>query len=91
MGDLVQQLECLSCSNKRSFVQQTPAGPRNLSQAEVAVLPIHSKVTCARCGGTSLVVCWGDAFPYRAPETIQQRRKRTSAAARSLLHQGDVA
>ena len=81
MGDLVRQLECLSCSNKRSFLQQTPAGPRNISQTEVAALPKHAVVACGRCGGTNLIVCWDDGYPYRAPDTIQRRRRRSVVPA----------
>jgi hypothetical protein len=85
MGDLVRQLECLSCSNKRSFVRQTAAGPCNLNQADVARLPNQVGIACGRCGGTNLIVCWDDGFPYRAPETIQLRRKRGSVAAPRVL------
>jgi len=85
MGDLVRQLECLSCSNKRGFLRQTATGSCTLNQADVARLPTQVGIPCGRCGGTSLMVCWDDGFPYRAPETIRPRRKRGSVIATGAL------
>jgi len=85
MGDLVRQLECLSCSNKRSFVLRTATGSCTLNQAEVARIPTKVGIACGRCGGTNLIVCWDDGFPYCAPETIKHRRKSRSVVAPGAL------
>jgi hypothetical protein len=77
----IRQLECLSCSNSRSFVLHDDTTQRMISQAEVAVLPRNAMITCGRCGSSSLVRCWGDATPYATTGYVGRRRRRRSAAA----------
>lgn len=81
MPAYVRQLECLSCSNSRSFVHHTEATQQMISQAEAILLAKTEVITCGRCGSTSLVRCWGDATPYATTGYVGRRRRRRSAAA----------
>ena len=81
MPAYVRQLECLSCSNSRTFVHHTEAGQTILSQVEAGALPKSAVVTCGRCGSSSLVCCWGDATPYATTGYVGRRRRRRSATA----------
>jgi len=76
MSSMTRQLECLSCSNTRTFVHHTTAGEHRVDQATVTALPRRAVLTCGRCGSVSLVAGWGDSFPYRAPETILPCHRR---------------
>jgi hypothetical protein len=80
MASYTRQLECLNCSQTRSFVHHTETAQRLLSQAEAVKLPRVAKITCGRCGSASVLVSWGDAAPYalhgRAP-----RRRRSAGGA----------
>lgn len=80
MSSVIRQLECLSCSNHRSFVHHTAAGEHTITQATASALPRRAVLTCGRCGSVSLVAGWGDGFPYRAPETIVPRSRRPDGA-----------
>ncbi|HEY8284847.1 MAG TPA: hypothetical protein VIJ28_10720 [Chloroflexota bacterium] len=81
MSNLIRQLECLNCSNSRSFVHHTAAGEHSITQAAAATLPRRAVLACGRCGSLSLVAGWDDSFPYRAPETIVLRHRRSGGAA----------
>ena len=76
MAAYVRQLECLPCSQNRSFVLHTEAGPRLLSQADLQGLDRSVVLTCARCGGTSLLSSWTDAAPYATWGSVRRRRAR---------------
>jgi len=81
MSNLIRNLECLNCSNDRSFIFHTLAGEHHFTQLEAAALPGRMTISCGRCGGTSVIAGWGDSFPYRAPETILPRRRRAVTTA----------
>ena len=81
MSCLIRKLECLNCSNDRSFVFHTLAGEHRITQLEAAALAGCTGISCGRCGGTSVIAGWGDSFPYRAPETILPRRRRSHGDA----------
>ena len=81
MSYLIRKLECLNCSNDRSFIFHTVAGERRITQMEAAALTGRLGICCGRCGGTSVIAGWGDSFPYRAPETIVPRRRRAASTA----------
>jgi transcriptional regulator with XRE-family HTH domain len=81
MASYARQLECLNCSQTRSFVHHTETSQRLLSQAEALALPRNAVVTCGRCGSASVLYGWGDAMPY-ATRGRKPRRRRPSAGAR---------
>lgn len=81
MSYLIRKLECLNCSNDRSFIFHTVAGERRITQLEAAALTGRLGISCGRCGGTSVIAGWGDSFPYRTPETIVHRRRRSHGDA----------
>ena len=81
MAGYTRQLECLSCSNNRSFLWHSETGQQVLSQAETVALPRGSYLTCGRCGSTSLLAVWGDAIPYATTGYVGRRRRRKSKAA----------
>jgi hypothetical protein len=87
----IRQLECLSCSNSRSFVLHAEATQRMISQAEAAMLPRNAVITCGRCGSSSLVRCWGDATPFATAGYVGRRRRRRSAAATGAAPAVDTA
>ena len=80
MGRYVEQLECLNCSQSRTFVLHGDREQRILGQTEAARIAKQAVLTCGRCGGRSLIRSWTDALPYatsgRAP-----RRRRTHLPA----------
>lgn len=77
----IQQLECLHCSNNRHFVVHIDTAQRLVGQAEVRGLPREAHLTCARCGGTSLIRAWADGHPYAAQGLIPRRRRVRRMAA----------
>jgi hypothetical protein len=80
MTGYVEQLECLHCSQSRSFVLHGDREQRVLGQVEAARIARqtrHGVLTCARCGSSSLIRCWADALPY-ASTGIPRRRRRTA-------------
>jgi hypothetical protein len=82
MATFVRQLECLNCSQNRSFVLHREAGQRLISQAEAQGLGRGAVLTCARCGGTSLVSGWTDTAHYATHGIV--RRHRAQPAQRKL-------
>ena len=80
MASFTRQLECLNCSQTRSFVHHTETTQRLLSQAEALALPRNAMVTCGRCGSASVLYGWGDALPYATRGRLP-RRKRSSGSA----------
>jgi hypothetical protein len=52
---IIRQVECLHCSNSRSFVMHNEATQRLVSQADLHVWPAGARFTCARCGSASLI------------------------------------
>ena len=81
MRSYVAQLECLNCSQSRSFVLHGEREQRPVGQAEAAALSRQHVLTCARCGSSSLIRSWTDAMPYATVGKIPRRRGRS---ARSL-------
>ena len=77
MGAYVEQLECLHCSQSRTFVLHGDREQRILGQAEAAKLAGRALLTCGRCGGRSLIRSWADALPD-APAGRTPRRRRRS-------------
>lgn len=67
---IIRQVECLHCSNSRSFVMHNEATQRLISQADLHVWPVGARFTCARCGSASLINSWSDGMPY-APERMR--------------------
>lgn len=82
MGSLVEQLECLNCSQSRGFVLHGDREQRLVGQAEAASLVKKHLLTCVRCGGSSLIRTWTDAVPYAtAAKTPRRRRAGTAHSA----------
>lgn len=81
MASYIRQLECLACSNSRTFVHHDEATQRMIGQVEVSTLPRNAVVTCGRCGSTSLVRCWGDSVPFATTGYVGRRRRRRSQPA----------
>jgi hypothetical protein len=79
MAGYTRLLECLSCSNNRSFVRHGETEQQMLSQAEAAALPRGTFITCGRCGSSSLITVWGDAIPYATTGYVGRRRRRRSS------------
>jgi hypothetical protein len=75
MASYMRQLECLNCSQTRSFVHHTETAQSMLSQAEAVQLPRGAKITCGRCGSASVLVSWGDAAPYALRGRTPRRRR----------------
>ena len=80
MGAYIEQLECLNCSQSRSFVLHGDREQRVLGQAEAAREAKQGgrALTCARCGSGSLIRGWTDAMPF-ASSGKPRRRRRTAA------------
>ena len=79
MSGYTEQLECLHCSQSRSFVLHGDREQRILGQTEAARMARQTRrgvLTCARCGSSSLVRCWADAMPY-ATTGMSRRRRRS--------------
>jgi hypothetical protein len=78
MRGYTEQLECLHCSQSRNFVLHGDREQRILGQTEAAGLTKETRrerLTCARCGSSSLVRCWADAMPYATTARPRRRRK----------------
>ena len=75
MGAYVKQLECLNCSQSRSFVLHGDREQRIVGQAEAARLIKRVVMTCARCGGSNLIRAWGDAVPFATVGRTRRRRR----------------
>jgi len=76
MAAYVEQLECLQCSQSRSFILHGEREQRILAQAEAARVAGRAALTCARCGSGSLIHSWTDAMPYAVAGTAPRRRPR---------------
>ncbi len=72
---MIEQLECLSCSQSRAFMLQGDREQRILGQADAARQGRHAALTCARCGSSSLIRGWTDAAPYATAGKLQRRRR----------------
>jgi hypothetical protein len=77
-----EQLECLHCSQSRSFVLHGDGEQRLLDQVEAASVVKRTVLSCARCGSRSLIHVWNEAAPYAAPGTTPRRGRRTLATAK---------
>ena len=66
MSAYVEQLECLNCSQSRGFVLHSDREQRIIGQTEAVREARRAVLTCARCGGSSLIRGWTDAIPYAA-------------------------
>jgi hypothetical protein len=75
MGAFVAQLECLNCSQSRSFVLHGEREQRIVGQAEAAREARRGVMTCARCGGSNLIRGWGDAMPYATAGGARRQRR----------------
>jgi len=84
MPDYIRQLECLQCSNSRTFVLHQETSQMLVSQAEAISLPQGSVLTCGRCGSTSLVRGWGDAVPYATQGYVGRKRRRKAQILAAL-------
>jgi hypothetical protein len=82
MSIYTRQLECLNCSHIRSFIHHTETSQRLLSQAEAIKLPRDAILTCGHCGGSSVLLSWGDDVPFASHELVL-RRRRSSGGARA--------
>ena len=76
MAAYVEQLECLNCSQSRTFVLHGEREQRNLGQAEAARVAGRAVLTCGRCGGSSLIRSWADAVPDATAGMTPRRRRR---------------
>jgi hypothetical protein len=75
MASYTRQLECLNCSQTRSFVHHTETAQRLISQAEALALPRNAVVTCGRCGSASVLYGWDDGLPYATRGRLPRRRR----------------
>lgn len=76
-------IECLSCSNSRSFLHHADRVSRPLSQQEAFDLPRRAVLTCGRCGSRSLLRLWGDAVPYATTGYVGRRRRRSTSVGQT--------
>jgi hypothetical protein len=76
MGAFVKQLECLNCSQSRSFVLHNDREQRTIGQAEAAGIAKRGVLTCGRCGSSSLILSWTDAVPYATSGRTSRTRRR---------------
>ncbi len=76
MGAFVRQLECLNCSQSRSFVLHDDREQRTIGQAEAASIARRGVLTCGRCGSSSLILSWTDAVPYATTGRTPRPRRR---------------
>ncbi len=89
MANYTRQLECLNCSQSRSFVHHTETAQHLLSQVEAAKLPRGARITCGRCGSTSVLCSWGEAAPYASIGRVPRRRRSSGAARMDALTPAD--
>ena len=82
MSAYVEQLECLNCSQSRSFVLHGDRAQRILGQADAAQAAKRAVLTCARCGGSSLIRGWTDAIPYATAARPRRRRNALPSMAK---------
>jgi hypothetical protein len=75
MATFVEQLECLNCSQSRSFTLHGDREQRLIGQAEAVAIRKRGVLTCARCGGSNLIRGWGDAVPYATTGSTRRRRR----------------
>jgi hypothetical protein len=80
MAAYVEQLECLNCSQSRSFMLHGDREQRIVGQTEAVRHARRGVLTCARCGGSNLVRSWGDAVPYATAGITRRRRRRLPPA-----------
>ncbi|HWE60546.1 MAG TPA: hypothetical protein VHB98_02435 [Chloroflexota bacterium] len=76
MAAYVEQLECLHCSQSRTFVLQGERERRILGQAEAARVAEQVLLTCGRCGSSSLIRSRADALPDATASMAPRRRRR---------------
>ncbi len=81
MAAYVEQLECLNCSQSRSFVLHGDREQRLVGQAEAVGITKRSVLTCARCGGRNLIRGWTDAVPYATSGRPLRKRRSVPLAA----------
>jgi hypothetical protein len=79
MGAYVELLECLHCSQSRSFVLHGDLERRIVGQAETVWEARRGVLTYARCG-SSLIRGLGDAVPHA---TTGGTRRRSSQRAKA--------
>lgn len=75
MSAYVKQLECLQCSQSRSFVLHGDREQHILGQTEAVRQARGAVMTCARFGSRSLVRGWTDAAPWAANGLGRRRRR----------------
>jgi hypothetical protein len=80
MAIYTRQLECLNCSQTRSFVHHTETAQRLISQTEALALPRKAVLTCGRCGSASVLSGWGDGLPYATRGRLPRRRRSCAGA-----------
>ena len=85
MSLYAQQIECLSCSNSRTFLHHKDSTSAPVGQMEALDLPRGSVLTCGRCGSTSLLRVWCDGIPYAATGYQGRKRVRRTAVHTSAL------
>jgi hypothetical protein len=71
----VEQLECLNCSQSRSFVLHGDRQQRIIGQSEAARIARRGVLTCGRCGSSSLIRSWSDGVPYATAGMTPRRRR----------------
>ena len=76
MASYVKHVECLQCSNSRSFVHHTETSQRLISQVEARRLHRRAVLSCSRCASTSLILAWTDALPDGPAGVTPRRRTR---------------
>lgn len=82
MGAYVAQLECLNCSQSRSFVLHGEREQRIVGQTEAVLATGRQVLTCARCGSRNLIRGWGDSVPYATSGIV---RRRSGSSVRALV------
>ncbi len=86
MAAYVEQLECLNCSQSRSFVLHGDREQRLIGQAEAVGIQARGVLTCARCGGRNLIRGWTNAVPYATIGRPLRRRRSNPLAAAGQDH-----
>jgi hypothetical protein len=81
MGAYVEQLECLNCSQSRSFMLHGDREQRLVGQAEAVALGKRGVLTCARCGGRNLIRGWTDSVPFAVIGRPTRKRRSVPSSA----------
>ena len=76
MGSYREQLECLQCSQSRSFVLHGEREQRIVAQEDAIRVARRGVLICGRCGRSSLIRSWTDDLPSTTTGRTRRRKAR---------------